>query len=77
MFLLNNLFVVNRLFDIDSNYRAYFHGDIDDDYEGSTRKRKRHDGATGAPSSQDWEKARFGFTFLIYLSYTLFLVFRY
>jgi len=60
-FFNNNLYVVNRLFAIDSNYRSYFHDD-DDDCEGSTRKRKRNDGTTGAPRSQDWEKARFGFT---------------
>ena len=45
------MYVVNRLFAIDSNYRAYFHGDTDDDCEGSTRKRKRNDGVSGAPSS--------------------------
>ena len=72
MFFINNLYIVNRLFAIDSNYRAYFHGDNDDDCEGSTRKRKRNDCATGCPSSHDWEKARFGFT---YLFNPLFLVF--
>ena len=65
------MYVVNRLFAIDSNYRAYFHGEIDDDCEGSTRKRKRNDGATGAPSSQDWEKARFGLLFYFFFVFSL------
>ena len=29
-FFNNNLYVVNRLFAIDSNYRSYFHDDDDD-----------------------------------------------
>ncbi|KAJ9551947.1 hypothetical protein OSB04_015992 [Centaurea solstitialis] len=48
----------DRLFDIDSNYISYFQDEAEDDSGGSTRKRKRSGATNGAPTSQDWEKAR-------------------
>ncbi|KAJ9562036.1 hypothetical protein OSB04_007196 [Centaurea solstitialis] len=48
----------DRLFDIDSNYISYFQDEAEDDSGRSTRKRKRSGATNGAPTSQDWEKAR-------------------